>query len=226
DRYLGLGPLHTVDLDRARDLARANRLLLREGKDPQAERDTALIEDRHAKRLEKTVNEVADEWFNMHMASKSRSYRTCMDRGLRFYVGDTIGPMPIKKITRATILNNTRIKEIWTTKKVDSWRLLSALQNTFRTAIENGYYHDKNPMEYDRGLQTVLPSLAFHKAKHVDPLPLNELQRFMEKLRAFRWQSHALGEQRGLRPSVALMIEFTILNGARQGEVRQAQWKE
>jgi hypothetical protein len=41
ERNMGLGPLHTVDLDRARELAKGYRLMLLEGKDPKAERDNA-----------------------------------------------------------------------------------------------------------------------------------------------------------------------------------------
>ena len=72
---MGLGPLHTVSLDRARELALANRLLLLEGKDLMAARNARRLDDQVARGLAKTVSQVADEYFEAKIARKSRSTR-------------------------------------------------------------------------------------------------------------------------------------------------------
>jgi len=59
ERTMGLGPIHTVDLEEAREKARECRKLLRAGKDPLAERNGAKLDQDIAGGLVKTVNQGA-----------------------------------------------------------------------------------------------------------------------------------------------------------------------
>src|SRR6516164_8639183 len=70
ERVLGLGPLHTVDIEMARDTARKYRLMLREGKDPQAERAGIKLDAEIAEGRAKTVRQVYDDWFKAKIAGK------------------------------------------------------------------------------------------------------------------------------------------------------------
>ena len=56
ERVMGLGSIHTVDLEEAREEARKYRKVLMAGKDPLAERDGARLDQDIARGLAKTVN--------------------------------------------------------------------------------------------------------------------------------------------------------------------------
>jgi hypothetical protein len=56
ERVMGLGSIHTVDLEEAREEARKYRKLLMARKDPLAERDGARLDQHIARGLAKTVN--------------------------------------------------------------------------------------------------------------------------------------------------------------------------
>ena len=94
EHFMGLGPLNTINLDEARELAVANRKLLRDGKDPMTERDARQLDDKIERGLAKTVSQVADEYFEAKIAHKSPAYRSETARYLK-RVRDTIGDVPI-----------------------------------------------------------------------------------------------------------------------------------
>jgi hypothetical protein len=68
ERNLGLGPLHTINLEEAREMARRYRKLLLQGEDPKAERDNTRLDDQIAQDLVKKVSQVADEYFDAKIA--------------------------------------------------------------------------------------------------------------------------------------------------------------
>jgi hypothetical protein len=71
ERNMGLGSLDTVNLEKAREYAGRYRLMLHEHKDPKAERNIERLDAKIALDLIKTVNQVADEYFEMRYSSKS-----------------------------------------------------------------------------------------------------------------------------------------------------------
>src|SRR5262249_11316198 len=81
---------------------------------------------------------------------------------------------------------------------------------------------------YDEDLERVLPRDIHTIEKH-DSLPAKEFPTFMQRLRDFRYGgtfAKKMGLPKEQRPSIALLIEFTILNGCRIGWARKALWKE
>jgi integrase len=222
-RYIGLGPLHTVSLDRARELALANRLLLLEGKDPKEERDGRRLDDQIARGLVKTVSQVADEYFEVRITRKSAGYRTNAAWQLRKYVHTTIGSMPIQKVDRNTLLNKTGLAELWIQKNTTAKLVHMHLNGMFKLAIARGYYREENPAAWAQ-LRYVLPAPAdVHKTEHNESLPYKDVGRFLERVRAYRDRRFAIENH---RPTISFWLEFVVLTGVRVSEVRLAQWKE
>jgi integrase len=226
DRWMGLGPVHTVTLERARELATANRLLLRDHKDPKAEHESRRLDDLIARGLAKTVNQVADEYFEVRVARKSRHYRKQTVRLLKRYVRDPIGEMPIQKVNTEIILTNTGLFDLWTRQHPTAVAVHGHLERIFKRAIARKYYRGENPASWSI-LQQILPASGdVHKAKHHAWLPYKDVGRFMEALRSFRYTTKRFSAQKDLRPIMTLMIEWVILTGVRIEEARDATWEE
>jgi hypothetical protein len=73
---IGLGPYPTVSIDQARELALTHRQQLLDGKDPRKERDAAKLDILIARKLVKTVHEVAVKWLDQKIAKKNPKYDT------------------------------------------------------------------------------------------------------------------------------------------------------
>jgi len=226
ERSMGLGSLHTIGLERARELAKDYRQMLLEGKDPKAERDSRLLDDQIARGLAKTVSQVADEYFEAKIARKSAEYREQTERWLKVHVHKPIGHMPVQKIDRNTILEKCGLRDMWTRQHVKAVMLRVHLDRMFKLAIANGYYHGENPASWSH-LQYTLPSSGdVHTPKHRESLPYQDAFPFLEKLRAFRYTTNRFAAQRHLRPVNTLWIEVLLFTGVRPGEARKATWRE
>jgi integrase len=226
DRWLGLGPLHTVDLDQARELAKANRLLLKVGKDPKAERDSRRLDDQIVRGLAKTISQVANEYFEAKITRKSRHYVKQTIRLLRWYVHEPIGNMPIQKVNTDIILNKTGLADIWTRQHTTAVMVRIHFERIFKLAIAKKYFHGENPAAWSL-LQHILPSSGdVHKPKHHAWLPYTDVGRFMEAIQSFRYTTHRFAVQKDIHPIMTLMIEWVILTGVRIQEARDATWKE
>lgn len=222
ERNMGLGPLITVDLDDARELAKGYRLMLLQGKDPKAERDNARLDVDIAAGRAKTAGQVADYYFNVKYApKKSVQFRKNTSDYLRKYVHDPIGSMPIQKVDRHTILETCGLRELYMRRHETAKTVLGHFDRMFQLAIYQGWYAGENPAKWKGGLKEVLPtSRDIHWTQHRPSLPYTDMGRFMEALR--HHQDH--GDPRSL--NVALLIEFVALSCVRVGEARLAQWKE
>jgi integrase len=222
ERNMGLGPLHTIDLERARALALEYRLQLREGKDPLVERDSARLEIQIKAGLAKTAGEVAREYFDQKVARKSANWRKAAAGYLKRHVHDRIGNMPIQKINRNTILETCGLKEFWVRRHTSAVALQSLLARMFEYAKACGYYHGDNPANW-AGLKHVLPlGSDVHQVEHRAALPFTDVPRFLQVLRTYEDRSN---RKRG-RLNVTLALEFIVLTGVRVTEVRKATWQE
>jgi integrase len=228
-RLLGLGPLHTVDIDLARDTARKYRLLLRDGKDPQAERAGIRLDAEIADGRAKTVRQVFDEWFTAKIAKRSIHTRKAYTWQVRKYVLDVIGDMPIAKVDTDTLLNKVGLRKLWSQSVADGGRhavaknLHNILARLFSFAIASKYYHASNPAAWKGHLEHVLPALKdVRDVQHQPGPPHQEIGRFMQVLRAYEDRSvRRLGH-----PNVALLLEFIVLSGVRMSEARLATYDE
>jgi integrase len=225
DRSISYGPWHTVSLEDARKLALADRKLLLADKDPKAERDRRIEDDRIARGLAKTVRQVVEEYDNAIIAHHARNTQITARRMLRI-VNRTIGDMPITKINRQIILDDVGLAELWEKKHPTGKALQSQLVGLCGFAIDKGYIPTGyNPALWEHLKRSLPKSRRVHKTKHHDALPYKLVSRFVEKLRAYQYTGRKFVGFKG-RPPVALVLEFIVLTGARPGEVRQARWKE
>ena len=224
ERVMGLGPLHTVNLEEARELALGCRKLLLQGRDPKKERDDRILDDQIAHGLARTVRQVVDEFDNDIIAHHARNTKITMRRSLRI-VNRTIGDMPIAKVNRQIILDKVGLAELWVTKTPTGEHLQRNLAQVFGFAIDKGYIPTGyNPALWEH-LKRLLPKRhRVHKTEHRHALNYKDIPRFMEKLRAYRPGGNM---QRVSQSPLALLVQFMILaGGIRPGEAREARWGE
>jgi integrase len=223
ERVMGLGPIHTVDLEEAREKAREYRKLLMAGKDPLAERDGARLDQDIASGLAKTVNQVLDEFWDAKIAHKS-SHRIKQSRYLlQNHVRDKIGDMPIQKVDTKIILDTVGLRKLWIEQNPTAVTLHSHLKRMFSLAIAQRYYQGKNPAAWVDHLEHVLPPTEdVHNVTHRASLPYKDIGRFMDQLRA--WEDTS--SRRQGHTAMALLIELIILTGVRMSEVRLATWEQ
>jgi integrase len=233
-RSIGLGPYPTISIDQARELALYYRQQLLEGKDPRAVRDDKKLDMLIARKLVKSVGQVAIEWFEVEITRKSPGYRTKIFNQLHKYVHPTIGDMPIQKVDANIILDKVGsprerdgegqvfepLREMWVRVHPTANDVLQYLERIFKFAIKRKYYHGENPAAEARDS---LPSRSdVYERGHRSELPYKDVGRFMQTLRVY--------EDRSVRkeghPPIALLLEFIVLTGARLSEGRLAQWKE
>jgi len=223
ERMMGLGPVHTVDLDEAREKAREYRKLLMAGKDPMAERDGAKLDQDAARGLAKTVNQVLDEYFDAKVARRSSHSISAFQYHVANRVRPIIGDMPIQKVNTDIILDIVGLSALWTERHTIAQTLHSHLKRIFSFAIASGYYHGDNPAAWADHLQHVLPATRdVHSVTHHASLPYKDVGRFMAKLRAYEDKS----VRREGKLTVALLVEFIVLTGVRMSEARLATWEQ
>jgi integrase len=225
ERNIGLGPYHTVDLDRAREFAKGYRLMLLEGKDPKAERDTARLDIQIAAGVAMTVSQVAEKYFEQKIARKSPKYRKDTEDYLKKYVHNKIGNMPIQKVDRNTILETCGLRALWVKNHETGLIVQRHLARMFRLAIACKHYtRGENPAAWKDGLEHVLaPSADVHRVKHREgPSRLEDVPKIMQLLRSYQDRAR----RNRPRSTVPFLIEFVWLSGVRSGEARLATWKE
>jgi integrase len=206
--YLGLGPIHTISLARARELARQCRELRLQGIDPLLERQRqrqALIAEQ-AKAV--TFKDVAEAYLELHLDSfKNPKHRQQWRNTLATYVHPKIGNMTVADIGPADVLRC--IEPIWNTKRETASRVRQRIERILDYATTREYRRGDNPAAH---VVESLPKTKNGKGHHA-ALPYAEIPAFMAELR----------ERDSLS---ALALEFTILTAARTGEVIGAEWSE
>lgn len=106
------------------------------------------------------------------------------------------------------------LEPIWLTKAETATRLRTRIEKVLDWAKVSGYRDGENPARWRGHLDKVLPANPKSKrVKHLAALPFKDVPAFMQALR----------QQEG---NGARGLEFTILTGARTGEVLAATWSE
>ncbi|HEX2448005.1 MAG TPA: integrase arm-type DNA-binding domain-containing protein [Methyloceanibacter sp.] len=213
ERWLGLGPLHTVDLKTARERARQARLQLLNGIDPLDARKAARAEKvlEAAKTL--TFEEAAKDWFATHERKWSNEKHRAQIKGdLRRLAFPKIGRVPVAALDTGLVLKV--VEPVWRRTPETASRLRGRIENILDWATVRGYRSGENPARWRGHLDQVLPARSqIAKPNHHAALPFAELPAFMAALRA--------------REGIAAMaLEFLLLTAARTGEVLGATWDE
>lgn len=208
-RWMGLGSTQIISLHEARERALEARKLLLEGKDP--------IDTRRATRLAEegavTFKEAAERYIDSHKAGwKNKKHAAQWNSTLETYVYGVFGDMSVSAVDTGMTLK--ALEPIWTTKPETASRVRGRIEAILDWATARGYRTGDNPARWRGHLQSLLPKTErLKKVRHHPSLPYDELADFMVELR----------RQGGV---AARALEFTILSGARTGEIIGATWDE
>ena len=200
-RDCGLGSVALVSLAEAREKARANRKLAREGGDPLAEKRRAQGVPSFAEAAARVVQQKQAGW---------RNPKHCRDwmSSLRRFAFARIGEIPVSQVTSADVLEI--LAPIWHTKATTARKLRQRIRTVLEWAVAMDFRTD-NPCD------RLGPVLGAQDAvvQHMRALPHREVASALETVRA----------SEGM-PVVKLVFEFLVLTAARWGEVRGAEWAE
>jgi integrase len=212
-RWMGMGPLHTVNLAEARKRAGEHRLQRHDGIDPidarRAERLKAQLEA--AKAI--TFKECAEAYIKAHRAGwHNGKHAAQWQATLATYAEPAIGKLSVQAIDTGLVLKV--LEPIWTTKPETAGRVRGRIEAVLDWAKVHAYRTGENPARWRGHLDTLLPARGkVRKVEHHAALSYTELPGFL----------FALREQEGI---AARALEFTILTAARTGETIFAGWNE
>jgi integrase len=213
ERFMGLGPLHTIDLEEARERARQARKTLLDGADPLAVRAAEAAQRALEAARTITFEAASKAYYESHEASwKNAKHRQQFLNTLKTYVFPKIGKLPVADIDTGLVLKC--IEPIWQHKTETANRTRGRIEAVLDWATVRGYRKGDNPARWRGHLSEVLPARGkIQKTNHHAALPIDEVPAFMTALR----------EQQGV---AARALEFTILTAARTGETIGARWSE
>ncbi len=212
-RWMGMGPLHTINLAEARKRAGEHRLRRHDGIDP--------IEARRAERLQAQLDAAKAITFkecaeSLHQGAPRRlaqpKHAAQWEATLATYAEPVIGKLSVQAIDTALVL------KCWSRSGRKSPRPQAVSAVASRAILDwarvRGYRAGENPARWRGHLDKLLPARGkVRKVEHHAALPYAELPGFLVALR----------EQEGV---AARALEFTILTAARTGETIFARWSE
>jgi integrase len=213
ERFMGLGPLHTIDLEEARERARQARKALLDGADPLALRAAEAAQRALEAARSITFEKAAQRYYEAHEASwKNKKHRLQFRNSLRDYALPRLGKLPVADIDVGLVLQC--VEPHWTTKTQTMSRVRGRIESILDWCAVRGYRIGENPARWKGHLEHILPARGkVQKTTHFAALAMDDVPAFCGALR----------EQNGV---AARALEFTILTAARTGEVIGARWSE
>lgn len=205
-REMGLGSLATVSLAEARQKAQEARQLRDEGMDPIEARDAQRARARLEAASLMTFDQCAAAYVEAHEAGwRNAKHRQQWSNTLATYARPVIGALSVQAVDTGLVLK--ALEPIWRTKPETASRLRGRIEAVLDWAAARGYRQGENPARWRGHLAKLLPAGEKVRAvKHHAALPYADLPGFLVELR----------KQEGI---AARALEFTILTGARTGEV-------
>lgn len=212
-RDIGLGGFPDVSLAEAREKAKQFRNDIAQGIDPihvKKQRRSSLLAARAA---EITFEQSAKEFLSSKgIEWKNAKHAQQWTNTLETYVYPVIGRLQVKDVDLSHIVKI--LEPIWKTKTETAKRLRGRIENILDWASVRKYRSIENPARWKGYLDKVLPSPGkITKVEHHAALPVDEVGRFMQRLR----------KREGISSRA---LEFLVLTVARSGEVRGAEWPE
>lgn len=212
-REMGLGPVHTFNLARARELAMEARGQVKAGFDPIEVRKAGNEAMRIAAANAITFEDAATQFIDAQKAGwRSPKSEAQWSSSLRTHAHPIIGKFAVADIDVAAVLRV--LDPIWRVKPETASRIRGRIERILDWATVRGYRKGDNPARWRESLKSQLPDRAKVQAvKHFAALPYAEIGAFVEVLRT-------------REVIAAKALEFTILTAARTGEVIGALWDE
>ena len=204
-RDFGLGPLHKVSLQQAREVAAEYRAKAYRGLDPVADKKSTRAEP-----VGPTFEKAAAEVHRQRMTTWSNGKHVAQwIHTLRDYAFPVIGTKLVGEIAAPDLLNV--LSPIWSTKPETARRVRQRIGVVLDWARAAGFRSRDNPLPI---VDEALPKQK-KKERHHAALPYDQVREFITSLRA---GSSA--------PVTKLAFEFLILTASRSNEVRSALWRE
>jgi integrase len=209
-RQLGLGPLHSVSLQEARERARQARQCILDGGDPIRLKHEARTAARVEQLRTMTFEQAATQFLATDRIEgfKNAKHRAQWKSTLESYAYPVFGSLPLQSIDSAIVLK--ALAPVWRRAPETGSRLRQRIEAVINWAKPLGLYVGDNPAGREI-LKDHLP--AKRKVEHHKALSYSDLPAFMARLRE--------------RDNVsAKALEFLTLTASRTGEVIGAQWSE
>lgn len=212
-RSMGLGPVHTVSLAKARLAAHSCREQLHAGLDPlvvkKERQDAERME--HARAL--SFRDCATQYHLSHKdAWKNKKHADQWANTISTYAYPTLGDLPIADVNVELVMKV--LDPIWKVKTETASRLRGRIESVIDWATAHGYRHGDNPARWKGHLDHLLMSRsAANKVIHHPALSYGQLPQFIS----------ALQNLTGISP---MALEFTILCASRTSETIKATFKE
>ena len=191
---MGLGALHTVGLDEARERARLARLQLLDGIDPiNAGRASTRqrgwpVPRRSAspQRRRRSTIRTACHWRNA-------KHRLQFINTLKVFAFPIIGKLPVNEITEQHVLRVLEQKVpaqrgfpagvFWNVRRETASRVRQRIELVLNWCVVRGYRTGDNPARWQGFLQHALPKNGQAQVEHHPALPFGDLPAFMADLR-------------------------------------------
>jgi integrase len=212
-REMGLGPVAHVGLAEAREQARAQRALLRQGIDPlAAKRGTSTAAANEPPGL--TFRKAAEDLIaSKRPGLRNDKHASQWSSTLATYVYPSIGDKPASAVTTDDVL--AILRPIWVSKHETAARLRGRIQAVLSAAkVREGWQGHSNPALWKDNLEHLLPApRKVHVVEHHVALPWQDAPAFIARLR----QAKGVG---------ARALEFTILTAVRTNMTIGATWAQ
>ncbi|HIF59863.1 MAG TPA: site-specific integrase [Rhodospirillales bacterium] len=208
ERYMGLGPIHTISLAQARELANQARGLVASGIDPIDERKVSRQTEKQKASM---TFENAVEGFiaaNRHGWTNTKSEGQWRS-SLKMYAYPIIGKLPVKTIAEDDVLKI--LEPIWHDKKETASRVRGRIERILDRETALKHRSGENPARLI-WLNTALGKQS-HQIHHFKAIPYTAIASFMRELK----EAEGLG---------AMALQFTILTLARTSEALNARLDE
>ena len=200
-REIGLGSARLAPLTEAREKARANRKLAREGGDPLAEKRRAVSTPTFAEAAVRVLEQKRAGWRN---SRHPQSWLASLER----YAFPRIGARLVSEVTGADVLEV--LTPIWHEKAQTARRVRQRIRGVLEWAVAV-------ELRMDNPCDRIGPVLGPQQAavEHMRALPHRDVPAAVAAVRASK-----------AAEVVKLAFEFLVLTAARWGEVRGADWTE
>lgn len=206
----GLGPVDLVPLARAREIATAMRLAIREGRDPIDARPGGRRTGK-ASEAPMTFAQAAEHVWKTQVLPKARNDKAAQQwlTTIQTYANPVIGRTPVAEVDSGNII--AVLEPIWISKEETARRVRQRMSTVFRWAIVAGKRTAADPTT------SVESGLARQKGKAA-----------IRHHRAIAWQDMpaVYSQIAAAKGTGARALAFGILCASRSGEVRGATWDE
>jgi integrase len=210
---MGLGPVHTISLAEAREMATECRKLRLQGIDPVAHRRASVAARKASDAKAITFRECAQAYMASHEdAWRNPRHREQWRNSFAMYVYPVLGELSAAAVDTGLVMKV--IEPLWKTRTETASRVRGRVEAVLDWAKVRGYRSDENPARWRGHLDHLLPKRSkVRRVQHHPALPYAEVGNFLATLR----------QQTGIG---ARALEFTILTAARTGETTGLTWNE